>query len=99
MHICAYTSGCVSFRWDPAKARTNRAKHKISFADAIGAFEDPYAVTIEDPHEGEDRYVTIGLDFLGRLVVVCWTSREDHIRVISARRALRRERDQYESET
>jgi hypothetical protein len=69
MHRNAFTFP-VSYQWDPAKVRANRAKHGVGFADAVGVFEDPRAVTIEDPHPDEDRYVTIGLDFLGRVLVV-----------------------------
>ena len=52
----------MSYRWDPAKARANRAKHGVGFADAVGVFEDPRAVTLDDPHPDEARYVTIGLE-------------------------------------
>jgi uncharacterized DUF497 family protein len=54
MHSNAYTF-FVSYQWDPAKARANRAKHGVGFADAVGVFEDPRAVTIDDPHPDEDR--------------------------------------------
>jgi uncharacterized DUF497 family protein len=86
----------VGFQWDPKKARSNLTKHKVSFAHALGAFEDPRAVTVDDAHRTEERYVTIGLDLLGRLVVVSWTLRGDDIRVISARLATRSERTDYE---
>jgi uncharacterized DUF497 family protein len=88
----------VSYQWDPAKARANQAKHGISFADAVAVFEDPRAITLDDPHLDEDRYVTIGLDFLGRVVVVCWTWRDEEIRLISARKATRAERSEYQEE-
>jgi len=86
----------VGFQWDPKKARRNLTKHKVSFAHALGAFEDPRAITVDDPHPTEERYVTIGLDLLGRLVVVSWTPRRDDIRIISARPATRPERTDYE---
>ena len=86
----------MAFQWDPAKARANRLKHGVGFPDAVGAFEDPLALTGEDPHPSEDRFVTVGLDFLGRLVLVSWTWRADDIRLISARLATPRERRQYE---
>jgi len=88
----------VSFQWDPAKAALNRRKHGIDFADAVGVFDDPSAVTQDDPHPREIRYVTLGLDTLGRVLVVSWTGRGDSIRLISARPATRRERRTYESE-
>ena len=97
MHRNAYTS-FVSYQWDPGKARANRAKHGVSFADAVGVFEDPRAVTIDDPHPDEDRYVTIGVDFLGRVLVVSWTWRDEEVRLISARRARRKESRDYEEE-
>lgn len=97
MHRNAYTLS-VSYQWDPAKAQANRAKHGVRFADAVGVFEDPRAVTLDDPHPDEERYVTIGLDFLGRVLVVCWTWRDGGVRLISARRATRREVRAYEEE-
>ncbi|MFZ5893628.1 MAG: BrnT family toxin [Myxococcota bacterium] len=86
----------MAFQWDPRKARSNLAKHKIAFADAVGALEDPRAITLDDPHPREDRYLTLGLDLLGRLLVVSWTPRDEDIRIISARRATSRERADYE---
>lgn len=86
----------VSFQWDPRKARINLGKHKVAFADAVGVFDDPQSITIDDPHPREERYVTIGLDLLGRILVVCWTPRGNEIRLISARPAARRERVDYE---
>jgi uncharacterized DUF497 family protein len=74
----------------------NRAKHGVDFADAVGVFEDPRAVTLDDPHPVEARYVTIGLDFLGRILVVAWTWRNEEVRLISARRATRKESRDYE---
>ena len=95
MYRNAYTCP-VSCQWDPAKARANLAKHAVDFADAVGVFEDPRAVTLDDPHPGEDRCVTIGLDFLGRILVVAWTWRDEEVRLISARRATRKESRDYE---
>jgi uncharacterized protein len=69
------------------------------YADAVGVFEDPNAATIDDPHPNEERYVTLGLDFLGRVLVVSWTLRGDSIRIISARKATRSELAAYESGT
>jgi len=94
MHECAYNDS-VAFQWDLAKARLNRGQHRVDFGDAVGVFEDPFAITIDDPHPDEARHVTVGLDFLGRVLVVCWTSRGNDIRLISARKAGPRERRQY----
>lgn len=88
----------MSFEWDDAKARSNLRKHRVDFADAVGAFDDPCAITLDDPHPREKRFVTIGLNFLGDLVVVCWTARRDAIRIISARPPTRHERRQYEED-
>lgn len=88
----------VEIEFDPAKARANLAKHKVSFAHAEQALRDPNAVTIEDPDvQGEQRFVTLGADSLGRILVVVHTLRGDRIRVISARKASRGESRQYDA--
>ncbi len=94
MHKCTYTGG-VDYEWDPAKARANLAKHGIRLADAASALEDDLALTIRDPHS-EERWITLGMDALGRLLVGVYTWRAHKIRLISARRATVREREQYE---
>jgi uncharacterized DUF497 family protein len=86
----------VSYEWDRAKARANRAKHGVRFVDAVGVFEDPRSIYLDDTHPDEDRHVTIGLDFLGRVLVVSWTWRDEDIRLISARKATRTETREYE---
>ncbi len=87
----------MNYQWDPKKAASNLRKHGIEFADAVGIFEDDWALTIEEQHiESEQRFVSIGSDFLGRLIVVVYTYRNDDIRIISARRATKRERMSYE---
>ena len=85
----------MAFQWDPDKARENLRKHGVAFADAVGAFEDPRALTRDDPHPDEERFLTLGLDLLGRIVLVNWTWGEDDIRLISARKASPGERRQY----
>jgi uncharacterized protein len=85
----------MSYQWDSAKARANRAKHGISFADAVAVSENPRAITLDDPHPDKDRYVTMGLDFLGQVVVVYWTWRDEEVRLISARKATRAELREY----
>lgn len=87
----------MNYQWDPAKAKTNVKKHGVEFADAVGVFDDSSTITIEDPDsEGEQRFLSIGLDVLGRIVVVAYTYRDDDIRLISARKATRREISIYE---
>ena len=95
MYICTYIRA-VAFQWDPRKADTNAKKHGVRFSDVVSVFEDPRAITIDDPYPAEQRLVTIGLDILDRVVVVCWTTRGDDIRLFSAREATRRERAKYE---
>lgn len=86
----------MGFQWDPAKARTNLRKHGVDFADAIGVFEDPLALTSPDPYLAEERFLSLGLDLLGCVTVVNWTWRGKDIRLISARRATSRERRRYQ---
>jgi uncharacterized DUF497 family protein len=86
------------FEWDETKANQNMLKHGISFADTFAAFEDPTAVTVEDFQRGEQRYITIGMDAFGRILVVVYTWRGENIRIISARKAVRYEVRQYEGE-
>ena len=87
----------MGFRWNPRKAASNLKDHDINFADAIGIFEDIYALTLrEEAHPTESRYVTTGQDFLGRMVTVAYTFRDDDCRIISARKATPVERKEYE---
>ena len=84
--------------WDKSKARQNETKHGISFADTFGVFEDPNALTLDQRVGAEERFVTIGMDGFGRLLVVVYTWRGENIRIIPARKATRSEVRQYESE-
>jgi uncharacterized DUF497 family protein len=85
----------MNYEWDPNKAKSNYKKHGVRFADAVGVFEDENAITIQDEYEREDRYITIGMDFLRRILVVVYTFRDIVIRIISARKATARERKVY----
>ncbi len=86
----------MSFEFDPSKARANLRKHGVSFAHAEQALRDPMAFTIEDPDsQNEQRFVTLGVDALGRVLVVIHTQRGERTRLISARKASRGEADQY----
>lgn len=83
--------------WDPKKAKANFKKHGIRFSDAEAVLYDPNALTIEDERaEGEQRHISVGMDALGRVLVVVYTYRGDDIRLISARRASKKERGSYE---
>ena len=82
--------------WDPEKARTNMKRHGIRFSDAEMVFFDPNALTREDLDvNSEQRFVSIGMDAIGRVLVV-YTYRGEDIRLISARTATKRERERYE---
>jgi uncharacterized DUF497 family protein len=80
------------------KARSNFAKHGIGFEEASTIFEDLLSLTIPDPDHSlaEERYITVGRAFTSKLLVVVHTERGNNIRIISARRASRRERKSYE---
>ena len=86
------------FEWDRTKASANFKKHKISFEEASSVFGDPMATTIDDPQgrSTEYRFITIGRSVLWQLIIVVHTDRNDKIRIISARKATRAERSQYE---
>ena len=88
----------MSFEWDDDKARANLQKHGIDFADAVFVLEDETAITLEDDTADEERFATIGIDAFGRVLVVIYMWREDVIRLISARKATARERQQYEGD-
>ena len=82
--------------WDPLKARANLAKHGVAFEDAELALSDPSGLTREDSDaRGEERFVTVGADALGRIVAVVYPYREEDVRLISARPATRKEKDAY----
>ena len=83
--------------WDIRKADANPADHGVAFADAEAVLTDPLALTTEDPDaEGEQRFLTVGADALGRILAVIHTYRgETGIRLIPARRATRNERRDY----
>ena len=85
----------MSYQWNPDKANSNRIKHGINFADAVIVFEDDLAITIEDQRYDEERFITIGIDAIGQILVVIYTWRQNEIRLISARKANRSERQQY----
>jgi uncharacterized protein len=90
----------LHFEWDPAKDRENRQKHGISFKEAQSVFWDERGRLIHDPDhsEEEDRFILMGISDRLRVLVVCHAYREDDstVRIISARKASRNERRQYE---
>jgi len=88
----------MSFEWDENKRHSNLRKHGVDFADAVGVFYDDMALTQDDPdHQHELRLLTLGVDFQGRILLVVNVQQVgDVIRIISARKANKRERQQYE---
>lgn len=95
MHILAV----VSYEWDPAKAHASFAKRGVRFPDAATVLQDDFALTMRDPFsEDEERWLTLGRDVLGRILVVIYTWRGENVRVISARPATARETLQYEED-
>ena len=88
----AYRICIMDVEFDPDKAADNPRKHRVSFAHAEQALRDPAGVTVEDPDaEGELRFVTLGIDALGRTLVVVYTPRGRRTRIISARKASKAE--------
>lgn len=89
----------LSFEWDPKKEASNVAKHGVSFSEAQTAFTDEFARLIPDPDHSadEDRFILLGTSIGSRLLVICHCVRsEDYIRIISARKAQKQERKNYE---
>ncbi|GHT82355.1 hypothetical protein AGMMS49960_00650 [Betaproteobacteria bacterium] len=87
----------MKITFDPAKNRRNIKRHCIDLADVEGVFFDDMALTREDRDHDEERFVTLGMDGFGRVLVVAYTYRgEDEIRVFSARPAEPHERRTYE---
>jgi uncharacterized DUF497 family protein len=88
------------FEWDDEKAASNLKKHGVSFEEAATIFNDARMATISDPghSEDEERFVSIGVSVLRRLLAVVYTDREGRIRLISARRAAKSEKKYYEND-
>jgi len=88
----------LRFEWDVPKAAANRGKHKVTLEEASTAFGDPLGHITDDPRhsEGEERFVLLGQSGRRRLRVVMFTERRETVHLISARRATRRERREYE---
>ena len=90
----------MNFEWDPAKARRNRRKHRVSFQEAATVFGDPLAMTFLDPDHSasEQRFITVGVSSTNRILIVAHTDRGENVRIIGARRATQTERKYYEEE-
>lgn len=87
-----------TFEWDEEKADRNLSKHGVSFPEGSTVFTDSMSLTIPDPlhSDDEERFVTLGLSYRERLLVVVYAERGERVRIISARPATPRERKDYE---
>ena len=88
----------LPFEWDPGKAAVNLRAHGVSFTEATEVFRDPLARIHSDPDSslGEVREIIVGTSLAGRLLLVSFTERGEHIRIISARPATKHEKRDYE---
>ena len=87
----------MSYEWDSVKARENLAKHGVCFAEVVAVLEDDLALTIREPFsDEEERWIALGQNEAGRLLVVVYAWRGENVRLISARAATPREKSQYE---
>lgn len=88
----------MNFEWDPRKAAQNLRKHGVSFQEAATIFGDPLSVTYQDPDHStaEQRFITVGMSSVGRILLVAHADRGESIRITSARKATRHERKHYE---
>lgn len=85
------------FEWDPGKAAANLQKHEVDFADAAVSLSDPFALTMDDPDaEGEERFICLAMDPIGRVLVTVYAHVEENVRIISSRKASRGEIKTYE---
>jgi uncharacterized protein len=88
----------MKFEWNATKARSNLEKHKVYFEDASTVFGDPLSITIDDLQHSsqEDRLITIGCSANMKVLVIVHVDTFDTVRIISARKATKHERRQYE---
>ena len=87
----------LKFEWHKKKAAQNLRKHNVSFDEAKTVFDDEMFISVvdEEHSDDEERYITIGMSFLARLLMVAHTDREERIRIISVRKATKHEEDFY----
>lgn len=88
----------MKFEWDPKKADSNLKKHAVSFQEAASVLGDALSITYPDPDHSarENRFITVGMSRSGMVLMVAHTDRGHNIRIISARKAARKERRYYE---
>jgi len=85
----------MEFEWNFKKNNLNIKKHGINFSDAVTVLYDEFALTIDEAHESEERFITIGHDGYARLLVVVYCIREEKIRIISARKSTKKEMEKF----
>ena len=87
------------FQWDEEKAKSNLKKHGVSFEEGATIFNDPMIATILDPDHSKDeeRFISIGMSVIRRLLTAIHTYRKDRLRLISARKATKAEKKNYEN--
>jgi hypothetical protein len=85
------------FEWNELKALENRRKHGVAFDEAKSVFGDPFLLTYPDEAHSvaEERFISVGMSSMHRLLVVVHVEREDRIRIVSCRKATKRERQAY----
>ena len=88
----------LRFEWDANKANANITKHEVSFEEAATVFQDVTAIIFDDENHSDEelREIIVGHSARSRLLLVCFTERNDAIRIINARKATRREHQDYE---
>jgi hypothetical protein len=91
----------MHFEWNTEKAERNIRKHGVSFQEALTVFQDALSLTYPDMDHSadEDRYLIVGLSSLGNVLVISHTFRNDNVRIITARKATKKERNFYETES
>ena len=89
------------FEWDLKKAKTNLKNNGVSFEEASTAFKDPLSLTIDDPLHSSDekRLILIGISYNNSMLIIVQTEIGDNIRIISARKATKKERNYYATNT
>ena len=87
------------FEWDPKKARSNEQKHGVTFDEASSVFADTLSLTIHDPlhSEDEERFIIMGISCKNRILTVVHTERGENLRIISVRKATKKETLYYEN--
>lgn len=88
----------IEFEWDERKAQSNLQKHGVDFNEAVTVFDDPFAKYFDDYFHslGEERFIVIGYSQYNTLLVVNFTNRNQSVRIISSRKATKKEKKFYE---